>query len=171
MISNREEVKNIFEKDGYRIIVLDDRPEGAGIDGALDAVQAGGQGVTPEFPEIKETIRRAQGLSGGQLVKMIPEGEYDIPTIVDYLNWHMQNIGETVIGRSDIIMQAIYAILTGEHMLLLSRTGMAKSFLASSIFNIFEGARIFASQASVVFATKRGGGITSERAAPSNVLW
>jgi hypothetical protein len=61
MISNREEVKNIFEKDGYRIIVLDDRPEGAGIDGALDAVQAGGQGVTPEFPEIKETIRRAQG--------------------------------------------------------------------------------------------------------------
>jgi hypothetical protein len=148
MISNREEVKNIFEKDGYRIIVLDDRPEGAGIDGALDAVQAGGQGVTPEFPEIKETIRRAQGLSGGQLVKMIPEGEYDIPTIVDYLNWHMQNIGETVIGRSDIIMQAIYAILTGEHMLLLSRTGMAKSFLASSIFNIFEGARIFSSQAS-----------------------
>jgi len=33
-------------------------------------------------------------------------------------------------------------------MLLLSRTGMAKSYLASSIFNIFEGARVFSSQAS-----------------------
>ncbi|HOP28911.1 MAG TPA: AAA family ATPase [Spirochaetota bacterium] len=148
MISNREEVKNIFEKDGYRIIILDEKPEGAGIDGALDAAHAGVPGVMPEFTEIKETIRRAQGISGGELVKMIPEGEYDIPTIVEYLNWHMQNIGETVIGRSDIIMQAIYAILTGEHMLLLSRTGMAKSYLASSIFNIFEGARIFSSQAS-----------------------
>ena len=42
----------------------------------------------------------------------------------------------------------MYAILTGEHMLLLSRTGMAKSYLANYIFNTFEGARIFSSQAS-----------------------
>jgi len=73
---------------------------------------------------------------------------FDIPTIIEYLNWHMNRIAENVIGREEIVKQAIYAILTGEHMLLLSRTGMAKSYLANYIFNTFEGARIFSSQAS-----------------------
>ncbi len=76
------------------------------------------------------------------------EGGYDIGTIVEYLNWHMNRISENVIDRDEIIRQAFFAILTGEHMLLLSRTGMAKSFLANYIFNTFEGARIFSSQAS-----------------------
>jgi len=73
---------------------------------------------------------------------------FDIPTIIEYLNWHMNRIAENVIGREEIVKQAIYAILTGEHMLLLSRTGMAKSYLPNYIFNTFEGARIFSSQAS-----------------------
>ena len=73
---------------------------------------------------------------------------FDIPTIIKYLNWHINRISENVIDRDEIIRQAFYAILTGEHMLLLSRTGMAKSFLANYIFNTFEGARIFSSQAS-----------------------
>jgi MoxR-like ATPase len=73
---------------------------------------------------------------------------FDIPTIIEYVNWHMNRIAENVIGRDEIIRQAMYAILTGEHMLLLSRTGMAKSYLANYIFNTFEGARIFSSQAS-----------------------
>ena len=78
----------------------------------------------------------------------IKSDRFDIPTIVGNLNWHMNRIGENVIGRGDIIRQAMFAILTGEHLLLLSRTGMAKSYLTQYIFNTFEGARIFASQAS-----------------------
>ena len=148
MLSNREEVKNIFEQDGFTLIKFDDKGESAAGAGEAGAAEVQGEAEYREFPEVKENIRRATGIPGAHLMKMIPEGEYDIPTIVEYLNWHMNNIGETVIGRSDIIRQAIYAILTGEHMLLLSRTGMAKSYLASSIFNIFEGARIFSSQAS-----------------------
>jgi len=80
--------------------------------------------------------------------KTAASATYDIPTIVEYLNWHMNRISENVIGRDDVVRQAFYSILTGEHMLLLSRTGMAKSFLATYIFNTFEGARVFASQAS-----------------------
>ncbi|MCP4133440.1 MAG: MoxR family ATPase [bacterium] len=74
--------------------------------------------------------------------------EYDIESIVKTLKWHMNRISENVIGRNDIIEQSIFAILTGEHMLLLSRTGMAKSYLANYIFNSFNGARVFSSQAS-----------------------
>ncbi len=74
--------------------------------------------------------------------------EYDIATIIKHLNWHMNNIAEIVVGRDEIIRQVIFAILTGEHMLLLSRTGMAKSYLTNLIFKAFDGARVFSSQAS-----------------------
>jgi MoxR-like ATPase len=74
--------------------------------------------------------------------------DYNIPVIVEFLKWHMNRISENVIGRDEIIRQSIFAILTGEHMLLLSRTGMAKSYLTNYIFNTFEGARVFSSQAS-----------------------
>lgn len=140
MISNREEVRQIFEKDGYNIITIDEQSEVK----PPEQVQAIEAAIAGEQPEIKETIRRQQ-LTPATPIKT---DEYDIPTIVEYLNWHMGRIGEIVINRNEIVRQAIYAILTGEHMLLLSRTGMAKSFLASSIFNIFEGARVFSSQAS-----------------------
>jgi MoxR-like ATPase len=73
---------------------------------------------------------------------------YDIPVIIEYLLWHMNRISLNVIDREEIIKQAFFAILTGEHVLLLSKTGMAKSFLANSIFNTFSGARIFSAQAS-----------------------
>ncbi|HOK02266.1 MAG TPA: AAA family ATPase [Spirochaetota bacterium] len=141
MLSNREEVKSIFEKDGYRIITPDDRTGDS-----FDLKQK--KSINDDSFGAKDIIRRTGTLAVGDVVKMIPEGEHDIPTIVEYLNWHMNNISQAVIGREDIIRQAIFAILTGEHMLLLSRTGMAKSYLASSIFNIFEGARVFSSQAS-----------------------
>jgi len=141
MLSNREEVKSIFEKDGYKIITPDDRTGDS-----FDLKQK--KSINDDSFGAKDIIRRTGTLAVGDVVKMIPEGEHDIPTIVEYLNWHMNNISQAVIGREDIIRQAIFAILTGEHMLLLSRTGMAKSYLASSIFNIFEGARVFSSQAS-----------------------
>ncbi|HON17288.1 MAG TPA: AAA family ATPase, partial [Spirochaetota bacterium] len=125
----------------YKIITPDDRTGDS-----FDLKQK--KSINDDSFGAKDIIRRTGTLAVGDVVKMIPEGEHDIPTIVEYLNWHMNNISQAVIGREDIIRQAIFAILTGEHMLLLSRTGMAKSYLASSIFNIFEGARVFSSQAS-----------------------
>jgi len=95
-----------------------------------------------------------------QIQKIIPEkyerprihveddSHYDIPSIISLLQWHMNRISQKVIGREEIIEQIIYAILTGEHLLLLSRTGMAKSYLANHVFSIFENVRIFSAQAS-----------------------
>ncbi len=73
---------------------------------------------------------------------------YQISNTIATLRWHMEGISKKVIGRNDIIQQIIYAILCREHLLLLSRTGMAKSYLANHIFNIFSDVRIFATQAS-----------------------
>jgi len=148
MISNRIDVIKIFESEGYDIITPEKKPDQ--IPGAAETAEdvlLKSNEINQAF-EYKENIRKNVPHTVSPVLKMIPEGEYDIPTIVEYLNWHMGNVGEIVIGRSEIIRQSIYAILTGEHMLLLSRTGMAKSYLATSIFNIFEGARIFAAQAS-----------------------
>ena len=146
MISNQEDVKKIFENDGFDLITQDER-----IDDSKETIEID--------DEIKTVSDSAFGLEDNILLRrnvanavpqpvVTQEGDYDIPTIVEYLNWHLKSIGENIIGRDEIIRQAIYAILTGEHMLLLSRTGMAKSYMATSIFNIFEGARVFASQAS-----------------------
>lgn len=57
-------------------------------------------------------------------------------------------VGRRVINREEVIEQAIYAFLTGEHLLLQSRTGSGKSLLAEQLFAIFEDARIFRVQAS-----------------------
>lgn len=80
-------------------------------------------------------------------VSRADEDEHDIPTIVSYLKWHMDRISKNVIGRDEIIRQAMFAILTREHLLLLSRTGMAKSYLANYVFNTFDNVRVFSSQA------------------------
>jgi len=148
MISNRLDVKNLFESEGYDIIAPEKKlDQGTGIDVQDEYVNLKDDLLNQKI-ENKEIPRKTIQHSATPVLKMIPEAEYDIPTIVEYLNWQMGNVGERVIGRGDIIRQAIYAILTGEHMLLLSRTGMAKSYLATSVFNIFEGARIFTAQAS-----------------------
>ncbi len=148
MISNRMDVVKIFESEGYDIIAPEKKPEQkTGVDNLSEDQSQKDDQLNKAF-EYKENIRKNVPNTVTPVLKMIPEGEYDIPTIVEYLNWHMNKVGEIVIGRGDIIRQAIYAVLTGEHMLLLSRTGMAKSYLATSIFNIFEGARVFSSQAS-----------------------
>lgn len=148
MISNRIEVIKIFESEGYDIITPEAKADYKPGTDEVSEVTVQKEEVSGQNLEYKENIRKNVPHKGSPVLKMIPEGEYDIPTIVEYLNWHMSKVGEVVIGRSEIIRQAIYAILTGEHMLLLSRTGMAKSYLATSIFNIFEGARIFSAQAS-----------------------
>ena len=57
-------------------------------------------------------------------------------------------IGQRVINREEVIEQAFCALLTAEHMLLQSRTGVGKSLLAEQIFRMFDGARMFRVQAS-----------------------
>mgnify|MGYP002336018539 CR=1 FL=1 len=57
-------------------------------------------------------------------------------------------IGQRVINREEVIEQAFCALLTAEHALLQSRTGVGKSLLAEQIFSMFEGARLFRVQAS-----------------------
>ncbi len=149
MISNREEVRKIFENDGYNVLVFDEQVQDNYSETFIEISDHNNREVI-EPADSGESARKTQQVIKPvtQIIKPGTEGEYDIATIVEYLNWHMGRIGEIVINRGEIVKQAIYAILTGEHMLLLSRTGMAKSYLASSIFNIFEGARLFSSQAS-----------------------
>lgn len=146
----KEDIKNLFEEDGYILINQEESSSSSSV-----VTVAGDPSVleykttiySDEFLEQKDLLKKTRPLVS-DLIKQTPESEYDIPSIIEYLNWHMRSINENIIGREEIINQAIYAILTGEHMLLLSRTGMAKSYMANSIFNIFEGARVFASQAS-----------------------
>jgi MoxR-like ATPase len=59
-----------------------------------------------------------------------------------------QFIGQRVVNRDEVIEQAFCALLTGEHLLLQSRTGVGKTLLAEQIFSMFDGAHIFRIQAS-----------------------
>jgi MoxR-like ATPase len=151
-----DDIRELFDRDGYTVITLE---SDSGASSPSDYAEK------EELPVNKlkgKGFEKASGyLEKPVLGEKVPDKdaeiiplrapaahEYDIPTIVEYLNWHMNRISENVIGRNEIVKQAFFAILTGEHMLLLSRTGMAKSYLANYIFNTFDGARIFASQAS-----------------------
>ncbi len=60
----------------------------------------------------------------------------------------MTTISSRLINREGVIHQAFLALLTGEHLLLQSRTGTGKSLLAEQIFSCFTDARIFKVQAS-----------------------
>lgn len=53
-----------------------------------------------------------------------------------------------VVNREEVVEQAFCALVTGEHLLLQSRTGVGKSLLAEQIFCLFSGARVFRVQAS-----------------------
>ncbi|MGA1824467.1 MAG: AAA family ATPase [bacterium] len=62
------------------------------------------------------------------------------------VNELIEFISKQVIGRDELIKQSFFAILTGEHQLILSRTGMAKTLLAQQIFSSFEDARLYEKQ-------------------------
>lgn len=64
------------------------------------------------------------------------------------INAAIHVVNSRLINREEIVEQAFYALLTGEHLLLQSRTGVGKTLLAEQIFSTFEGARIFKVQAS-----------------------
>ncbi|MBN2158981.1 MAG: AAA family ATPase [Spirochaetes bacterium] len=153
-MKREKEITKIFEEDGYSIMpktVVPDKPlDTAALQDVeraqdyLNLIQ--NNEITAPLPAAPPSVEKVRDKKSE--LASIKQDEFDIPTIVGNLNWHMNRINENVIGRSEIIRQAIFAILTGEHMLLLSRTGMAKSYLAQYIFNSFEGARVFSSQAS-----------------------
>src|SRR6476469_331830 len=46
-------------------------------------------------------------------------------------------------GYDEVLAQALFALLTREHMMWYSRPGRAKSLVASSIFGMFDGAPTF----------------------------
>ncbi|MEN3026094.1 MAG: AAA family ATPase [Chlorobiota bacterium] len=53
-----------------------------------------------------------------------------------------------VVNREEVVEQAFCALITGEHLLLQSRTGVGKSLLAEQIFQMFSGVHVFRVQAS-----------------------
>ncbi len=57
-------------------------------------------------------------------------------------------INGRLINRKRVVRQAMYALLTGEHLLLQSRTGAGKTLLADQVFSVFTGQRVFKVQAS-----------------------
>ncbi len=68
-------------------------------------------------------------------------------TILD-LQDAIEFVNSRVINRADIVEQIFCALLTAEHALIQSRTGVGKSLLTEQIFMMFKGARYFKVQAS-----------------------
>ncbi|HVZ41249.1 MAG TPA: AAA family ATPase [Candidatus Kapabacteria bacterium] len=65
----------------------------------------------------------------------------DLQDAIDFVN-------RRVINRTDVIEQLFCALLTGEHALIQSRTGVGKSLLTEQVFLMFTDARYFKVQAS-----------------------
>ena len=68
-------------------------------------------------------------------------------TILD-LQDAIEFVNGRLINRGDVIEQIFCALLTGEHALIQSRTGVGKSLMTEQIFMMFTGARYFKVQAS-----------------------
>lgn len=81
------------------------------------------------------------------IVIEIDSEEYkNIFGISEEINQHINFICANIVGREEVVRQSFYAILTGEHQLLLGRTGMAKSLLARQIFECFKNINIYQKQ-------------------------
>src|SRR5512133_147908 len=74
--------------------------------------------------------------------------EFNIQPMIINLQDAMDFVNRRIINRSDIVEQLFCALLTGEHALIQSRTGVGKSLLAEQVFAMFSGARCFRVQAS-----------------------
>jgi len=74
---------------------------------------------------------------------------YDYSTVFEtsaLINTLLHFICENIVGREEVVRQTFYAFLTGEHQLILGRTGMAKSLLARQIFECFEDTIVYEKQ-------------------------
>ncbi len=72
----------------------------------------------------------------------------DIQQIILDLQDALEFVNARMINRTDVVEQIFCAILTGEHALIQSRTGVGKSLMTEQIFRMFKGARYFKVQAS-----------------------
>src|SRR5580692_1893876 len=72
----------------------------------------------------------------------------DTSAIIAGINGAIEFVQERVVNREEVVEQIFLAMLTGEHILLESRTGVGKTLLAEQVFRMFEGARTFKVQAS-----------------------
>jgi len=74
--------------------------------------------------------------------------EYSVDQFIAKLEKAVEIICSRVINRAEVVEQALCALLTSEHLLLQSRTGVGKSLLTEQIFSMFQGANLFRVQAS-----------------------
>ncbi len=81
-------------------------------------------------------------------VREIPKISLSLSALVDKFRRAMEFVGRRMINREKVIQQAFYALLTGDHQLLQSRTGAGKTMLAEQIFSMFDQVKIFRVQAS-----------------------
>ena len=76
------------------------------------------------------------------------DSQFSLEEIALTIKQAQEFVARRVINREEVIEQAFCAFLTGEHLLLQSRTGAGKSLLAEQLFACIEGARTFRVQAS-----------------------
>ena len=102
-----------------------------------------------EDPETALSARTAMVEKPASLPEIKPRADMSpekLKSISHTINECIRYISKHVIGRGEVVRQTFLALLTGEHQLLISRTGMAKSLLARQIFACFEDAQVFEKQ-------------------------
>jgi len=106
-----------------------------------------------EEPESKPAVTQADRQAAPEEPALMPETKpradmspEKLKSISHIINECIRYISKHVIGRDQVVRQTFLALLTGEHQLLISRTGMAKSLLARQIFACFEDAQVFEKQ-------------------------
>ncbi|MBC8144229.1 MAG: AAA family ATPase [bacterium] len=77
-----------------------------------------------------------------------PVREYNVQQVILELQDAIDFVNTRVINRADIVEQLLCALLTAEHALIQSRTGVGKSLLAEQVFMLFTGFKYFKVQAS-----------------------
>lgn len=102
-----------------------------------------------DAPEVGPAIRPFVPKEPSSLPEIRPRADMPpekLKSISHTINECIRYIAKHVIGREQTVRQTFLALLTGEHQLLISRTGMAKSLLARQIFACFEDAQVFEKQ-------------------------
>lgn len=74
--------------------------------------------------------------------------EWNVQKVILRLQDAIDYVNRRVINREEVVEQIFCALLTGEHALIQSRTGVGKSLMIEQIFRMFDGANYFKVQAS-----------------------
>ena len=101
---------------------------------------------TREFNEDLSPASNREESFGNATVEVESAHLQKLKAVSKSINETIVFAGKHILGRDEIIRQTFMAFMTGEHQLLISKTGMAKSLLARQIFSCFAGANIFEKQ-------------------------